>query len=195
MTKSITPPKLATLLLRLFAGEPDFPQIEGDLSEEFHKHLLASGPDVARRSYRREAFRNMWALAKRPSTVGVVAAAALSIGVWVVSVESFSHWLTNLDFSGSAFALNLSFIYLFNATIALMLGVSASRFLREREQMLRVTFTGFYLLYVLCGYLIMGPLVINRYFALSIINWSLALGAFWIGSAWITRRRLRRLAV
>ena len=195
MTDSITPPKLPTLLLSLFAGEPDFPQIEGDLSEEFHKHLLASGPDVARRAYRREAFRNAWVLAKRPGTAGVFAVAALSIFVSVFSAGSFSHWLTTLDFAGPAFALTLSLIYLFNTTIALVLGVSTSRFLRGREQTLRAAFTGFYLLFVVCGYVIMGPLVINRYFTLSVINWSLVLGAFWVGSAWMSRRRLRRRAV
>lgn len=195
MTNSITPPKFATLLLSLFASEPDFPQIEGDLSEEFHNCLLASGPDVARRSYRREAFRNMWALAKRSSTMRVLAVAALSICISVFSVGPFSHWLNTLDLGGSAFALTLLLLYLFNTTIALVLGILMSLFLRGCERMLRLAFTGFYLLYFICGYvIIMWPLVLNRYFTLNIINLSLELSAFWMGSVWISRRRLRRLA-
>lgn len=194
MTDSIMPPKLATLLLSLFASEPDFPQIEGDLSEEFHKHLLASGPNVARRSYRREAFRNMWALAKRPSTIRVVVVAVLSICIWGLSVESFSHWFITLDLGGSTFALSLLLLYLFNTTVALMLGILTTRFLREREQMLRLAFTGFYMLYFICGSVIIGSLGLNLYFALNVINWSLVVSAFWMGSAWISRRRHRRLA-
>src|SRR5262249_24575591 len=113
MTDFIAPPKLATLLLSLFASEPDFPQIEGDLSEEFHNHLLESGPDVARHSYWREAFRNMWALAKRSSTIKVLAQAALSICISVFSVGPFSHWLNTLDLGGSAIALTLLLLSLF----------------------------------------------------------------------------------
>ncbi len=195
MTNSITPPKLATLLLSLFASEPDFPQIEGDLSEEFHNCLLTSGPKVARRSYRREAFRTMWALAKRSSTIQVLAVALLSICISIFSVGPFSHWLTTLDFRGSAFALTLFLIFLFNTTMALALGLLMSRFLRGRENMLRMAFTGFYLLYFICGYgITRGPLVIDMYFTLNVVNLSLVLIAFWMGSVWISWRRLRRLA-
>lgn len=195
MTDAIKPPKLATVLLSLFASEPDFPQIEGDLSEEFHNRLLASGPDVARRSYWREAFRNMWALTKRSSTIKVLAVAALSICISVFSVGPFSHWLITLDLGGFAFALTLLLLYLFNTTIALVLGILMSRFLRGREHMLRLAFTGFYLLYIICGYIkIKGPLVLDMYFTLNAVNWSLVLIAFWMGSVWISQRRLRRLA-
>jgi hypothetical protein len=195
MTNSITPPKLATLLLRLFSGEPDLPQIEGDLSEEFYNHLLASGPNVARRSYWREAFRNLWALAKRPGTIQVLAVAALSVCISVFSVGPFSHWLATLDLGGSAFTLTLLSLYLFNGTVALALGILMSRFLRGRERMLRMAVTGFYLLYIICGYaIIMGPLALNSLFTLNVINWSLVISAFWMGSLWIDRRRLRRLA-
>lgn len=195
MTDSITPPKIATLMLSLFAGEPDFPQIEGDLSEEFHNRLLASGPKAARRSYRREAFRTIWALAKRSGTARVLAAAAASIFISIFSVGQFSHWLITLDLGGSAFALTLSSLLLFNTALALALGVLASRFLRGRERMLRLAFTGFYLLYFISGYVIlMGRLALNRYFTLNVINLSLILGAFWMGSVWVSRRRLRRLA-
>lgn len=194
MTNSIMPPKLATLLLNLFASEPDFPQIEGDLSEEFHNHLLASGPNVARRSYRREAFRNMWALAKRSSTIRVIVVAALSICILIFSGGPFSRWLITLDLGGSAFAITLLLLYLFNTTIALVLGILMSRFLRGRERMLRVAFTGFYLLYFICSYVIVGPFVLNRYFTLNVINWSVVFSAFWMGSVWISRRRLRQLA-
>jgi hypothetical protein len=180
--------------MSLFASEQDFPQIEGDLSEEFHNCLLASGPDVARRSYWREAFRNMWALAKRFSTIKVLAVAAFSISISVFSVGPFSHWLITLDLGRSGFALTLVLLYLFNTTIALVLGILMSRFLRGRERMLRLAFTGFYLLYFICGYVIMGRLVLDMYLTLNLVNWSLILIAFWLGSVWISQHRLRRLA-
>lgn len=194
MTNYSSPPKLATLLLSLFASEPDFPQIEGDLSEEFHNHLLASGPNVARRAYWREAFRNMWALAKRPSTIQIAAAAGLSVCVSIFSVGPFSRWLNTFDLGGSAFAITLLLLYLFNAMVALVLGISTSRFLRGRERLLRLGFTTFYLLYFICGYVITGPLILNMYFTLNVINWSFVVSAFWMGSMWVSRRSPRRLA-
>jgi hypothetical protein len=44
MTHSIKPPEPAVALLSLLAAEPDFPQIEGDLSEEFNTRV---GPRVS----------------------------------------------------------------------------------------------------------------------------------------------------
>lgn len=195
MTDSITPPRLATFLLRLFASEPDFPQIEGDLSEEFHQLLSKYGPNIARRSYWREAFRNIWALAKRSSTIEVISAAALSVFVSVFSVEPFSRALGLLDLTGSTTALTLLLLYLFNGIIAMALGVLMSRLLRCRERLLQLAVTGLYLLYIMCGYIMMGPpMVLNRYFVFNLVNWTLVLSAFWTASEWIKRRRLRRLA-
>src|SRR5690242_7157947 len=82
MPEKLTPPRGASLLLRLLAGEGDFPQIEGDLREEFHRRTLADAV-AARRWYRRELYRNVWALARGWKTIAVVVmavAAAVVIG-------------------------------------------------------------------------------------------------------------------
>ena len=198
MTHSITPPKLATLMLSFFASEPDFPQIEGDLGEEFHNCLLASGPQVARRSYWREALRNMWALAKRSSTIQVLAMAALSVFVFPLIVPPFFHWLDTFYFVSQVAGLQLFLLAIFEMTISVVLSVLLSRVLSGRERMLRMTFTGFYLLINMSIYLVFGwPDLLNirpLYFVLNLINWALVVIAFWMGSVWVNRRRLRRLA-
>lgn len=194
MTDSIKPPKLATLMLRLFASEPDFPQIVGDLSEEFHNHLLTSGPDAARRSYWREAIRNLWVLAKRLSTIRVLAVAGLSFGIWIFSLWPFTQWLNNRPEGYNSLFGHLLTLYLYVGTISLALGVLMSLFLRGRERMLRLAFTGFYLLFLICLQVISPIPVFGKYYIYNVINWSLTLGAFWMGSWWIGRRRLRRLA-
>jgi hypothetical protein len=198
MTDSATPPRLATVLLRLFAGEPDFPQIEGDLNEEFHNQLVASGPKVAQRSYRREALRNVWALAKRPSAMRVLALALGSVFVFPLSVDRVFHWLDTFSLVSQAPALQVILLALYEITVAVLLGVLTSRLLRGSERILRAAFTGFYLLFNICIYsLIAGPKVFDiqpLYFGLNVANWSLILVAFWIGSIRISQPALRRQA-
>ena len=199
MTDHTMPPKLATLLLRFFAGEPDFPQIEGDLDEEFHSLLTESGPAVARCSYWREARRNIWALGKRSSTLQVLALAALSVFVFPFALPPFFHWLDNFYVVVQVVALQAFLVALFAGTIALLLGGLISSLLSGHERMLRLSFTGFYLLMNMCLYLsTSGPRVLDirlLYLGVNLINWSLIIIAFWMGSVWSSRRRLRRAAV
>jgi hypothetical protein len=198
MTDSIKPPKLATQLLSLFAGEPDFPQIEGDLNEEFHNRLVASGPNLARRSYWREAIHNMWALTKRPRTIRVLALTASSVFVFPLTVPPFFQWLDQFSFVSRVPALHLLLLAIFEATIAILLGILMSRLVRGCERILRAAFTGFFLLFNICIYLLTaGPGALDirpLYFSLNVANWSLILVAFWIGIVWMRRSRLRRLA-
>src|SRR5262245_19905685 len=82
MLESVKPPQTAASLLGLFASEPDFPQIEGDLSEEFHQRMHINGLRSARRWYCRETFRNVLVFIKRPRILQVFAVAALCIIVF-----------------------------------------------------------------------------------------------------------------
>ena len=198
MTDATKPPRLAAQLLSFFAAEPDFPQIEGDLDEEFHNWLLAYGPAVARRSYWREALRSMWALTKRSSTIQVLALAALSVLVFPLAVPPFFHWLDTFYDVVLVAELQLLLLALFEAMIALLLGGLLSRFLSGHERMLRLSFTGFYLMTNIGLYIWIGwPRVSDirlLYLGMNLINWSLIIIAFWMGSVWSSRRRLRRAA-
>jgi hypothetical protein len=192
MTHSIRPPKLATLLLRLFASEPDFPQIEGDLSEEFHRRLLATNPRAARRLYWRDTFRNLWALAKRLSMIQVLGVAALCVGVSIFTSRLLGDWLI-FYIKPPTLALILLLFNLFKTAIVLILGILMSLLLRGRERLLRLAFTGFCLLYLM---ILGGHLLPKEPFlwGLNIIDWSLVVTCFWMGSAWMSRRRARRRA-
>ena len=194
MTDSIRPPKLATLLLSAFASEPDFPQIEGDLSEEFHNLLLASGPKRARRWYWREAFRNLWALSKRPRTIQVLAAAAFSVLVYKFTAGQFFQWLrTELYLAPRVPGLLLFLMAVFETAIALVLGVLMSRLLGGRERMLRLAFAGCFALFLMRNYLVVSLPFDSRLLLMSVSS-SFIFIAFWMGSVWITRHRIQRRA-
>jgi hypothetical protein len=197
MTDSIKPPGFATLLLSIFASEPDFPEIAGDLSEEFHYRLLTSNQQTARRLYWRDTFRNLWALTKRPSTIQVFAVAALCVCISVFSPRLFINQLNRFYSGIPDFVFMMLLLYLFNTTIALLSGGLMSYFIRGRELMLRLAFAAFYLLYVvsISGYAFaIRYFVMDKYFTLNIANWFLTIIAFWIGSLWMGKRRLRQRA-
>jgi hypothetical protein len=195
MSYCATPPKFATLLLRLFSGEPDFPEIEGDLNEEFHNQLVASGPNVAHRSYRREALRNVWALAKRPRAIRVLGVTLSSVFVFPLTVPPFFEWLDTFSLVSRAPAFQVILLALFEITVAVLLGALTSRLVRGAERVLRAAFTGFYLLFNISIYLLTSePAVIEArllYFSLNVVNWSLILAAFWIASIRISQAGLR----
>jgi hypothetical protein len=193
MNDSISAPKLATLLLSLFASEPDFPQIEGDLREEFHNRLVASGPTLARRWYWREVRRNLWALLKRPRAIQVFAVAALSVLVFKFSVGPFFQWLQVQLYSAPRVpGLRLVLMAVFETAIALLLGMLMSRFVKARERMLRVAFTALFLLFLIRNYLLIAHF--DTRILLSSVSSALVLIAFWMGSLWISRRGFRRQA-
>src|SRR6516225_2932147 len=93
MADMIEPPHGANLLLSLFAGESDFPQIEGDLREEFHQILAASGPDEAKEWYWREAWRSAWALIMRPRVIHTLGSAALCVALFRLVTPFCFRWL------------------------------------------------------------------------------------------------------
>ena len=198
MNDSTKPPKLATLLLRLFATELDLPQIEGDLSEEFHNRLRVSGANDARGWYWREAFRNSWALVRRPSTIQVLVMAALSVFVVGFSAGRFFQWLDiGLRGAPRVPGLRLLLLALFETAIALALGVVVGWLLAGRERTLRLAFTGLFLLFLVRNLLMFPwPRALDLellLFTLNLVSSALIVFAFWIGTTWINRRGLRRV--
>jgi len=147
MDKTTKPPHGATLLLNLFAGESDFPQIEGDLREEFYQLASQSGPEPARKWYRREAWRNARALIRRPSVINALVGAAFCVAVFRLVTPLFFRWLRfELASAPRTPGLGFLLITLFEIATVLILGAVMSRVLKGRESLLRLTFTLFYLL-------------------------------------------------
>lgn len=95
MLETLRPPKGASWLLSLFAGEPDFPEVEGDLSEEFQQLALQSGPSAAQQWYWREALRNARAFVIRRGSINALGAGLLSVAIFRLVMPLFSHWLRN----------------------------------------------------------------------------------------------------
>src|SRR5262247_2114341 len=88
MPESENPPRTAALLLSIFASEPDFPQIEGDLSEEFHLRVRMNGQRSARRWYWCETFRNALVFIKRPRILQALAVAALCVVIYRIAIPA-----------------------------------------------------------------------------------------------------------
>jgi len=202
MPESTNPPKGAHLLLSLFRSEPDLPQIEGDLSEEFHQHLLASGPHTARRWYWREVFRNLWVFTKRPRSIQVFAVGALCVAIFRFA-PPLSMGLMRNKLSLMPRGLLL---VLFQVAFGLALGVLMSLMLRGRESLLRLTFAGFSAIWLAhtIGYWLQHSTMAGS-FTLSLrdLFWPgqlfsrffCAVIVFWIGSLWMEWRRRQPAAV
>ena len=145
----VRPPRGALSLLKVFAREPDFDIIIGDLSEEFQQRVSAFGQAAARRWYWREAIRNTCVFAKRelPRTAAIVlittgfifAAMFLSelYGVrflediqWAWVPPRFWEWYRH------------GVVLLFPVLIAFGAGALASYFLKAREISAIVAFAG-----------------------------------------------------
>ena len=147
MLETVKPPKGASLLLNLFAGEPDFPQVEGDLSEEFHQRVLRSGLNSANLWYWREALRNAQAFLTRRDMINVLGSAALGVALFYLAAPLFSNWLRGKLVSVPRLpGLKFFLLTLFEITFVLTLGAVLSRILRGRVPLLRLTFSVFYLL-------------------------------------------------
>ena len=65
MSEPVKPPRGACRVLNLFSNDPLFPQIAGDMSEEFHQRARDDGEKTARLWYWRELLRNMGILTLR----------------------------------------------------------------------------------------------------------------------------------
>jgi hypothetical protein len=148
MPESVTPPQMATLLLSIFASEPDFLQIEGDLREEFHQRMRMNGRRSARRWYWRETFRNALVFIKRPRILQALAIAALCVVVIRITYRPCFTWLSaELRETPRAPGLLTFLLLLFRICLSLAFGILAGHILRRRERILISAFTVFYLLF------------------------------------------------
>ena len=91
MPEIAAPPKWMLFLLWPFKGESCYPQIEGDLSEEFQYRVSKNGMAAARRWYCREVCRNLWSLTLRWATIAVIV-----LPLFCVALQSRNHpfWIS-----------------------------------------------------------------------------------------------------
>lgn len=150
MPESAKPPFFGTFILSLFSAEPDFPEIEGDLSEEFHDRVRSAGSTSARRWYLREAFRNVSALTLRQFTrspirtlaaMSIACLVVLNLPPFLVLFEIHHRRFPNLEWS----TWNV-FCVAYFSLMPLLLGVLSSRLLPDRTFALAITLTGLHLL-------------------------------------------------
>jgi hypothetical protein len=192
MPETIKPPAGASWLLSIFALEPDFQQVDGDLREEFHQLALREGIKAARNWYWREAFRNAWAFSMRPSTIRLLTAAALCVLVFRLTNSPLNRWLrTALMPAPRVLGLGLLLSSLIHTGVALGLGYSAESILQRREPRLPVAFIGLYLLaiaYWMCvtHYYQLWLLAPGR-IPVDLVKTIVVAGAYWIGVAWAAR--------
>lgn len=194
MPESVTPPQMAALLLSIFASEPDFPQIEGDLSEEFHQRMRVNGLHSARRWYWRETFRNVLVFIKRPRILQVIAVAALCVVIGLITTRPYVTWLlAELRETPRVPGLAAFLIFLFRMSVPLALGILAGRMLRGREVILISAFTGFYLLFHVQLLFLVWKAQVPLHFKIwgFLLNCSPII-AFWIATQWSARRNRQR---
>src|SRR2546430_3296576 len=191
MLEILRPPKGASLLLRLFASEPDFPQVEGDLSEEFQELDLQAGPSAARQWYWREALRNAFGFVTRRESINAFGTGLLSLAIFRLVVPLFFHWLRNeLASVPRVPGLGILLMTLFEITLSFLLGAVMSRMLKGREPLLRLTFTVSYLVSVASFifrsgmYLWWAPVQ----FGVNLFGFLCVITSFWIGSLCSERR-------
>lgn len=198
MLETLRPPKGATLLLNLFANEPDFPQVEGDLSEEFQEVALQSGPSAARQWYWREALRNVRAFVTRRESINALGAALLSLAIFRLAMPSFSRWLRiGLVSAPRLPGLGVLLLTLFGTTLSFLLGAVMSRMLRGREPLLRLGFAVSYLVSVATFVFRSGMYQwwSSSQFSLNLFGLLCVITGFWIGSLCSERRNRRRLSL
>ncbi len=185
MLETLRPPKGASLLLNLFASEPDFPQVEGDLSEEFQQLALQSGPSAARQWYWREALRNALAFVTRRESINALGAGLLALAIFRLVMPLFSHWLRNELVSVQRVpSLGILLITLFEITSSFLLGAVMSRMLKGREPLLRLTFTVTYLVTV-ASFIIRSGMYVwwtPLKFSVNLFGLLFVITSFWIGS-------------
>jgi len=173
-------------LLSLFIGESDFSEIEGDLLEEFNQKLVESGPEHAKEWYRRESFRNVWALATRPRTVHIFGSTALCVAVFRLMTPIVFHWLRFEFATAPPTGIGFLLITLFEIAAMLLTGGAITRVWKDHGRLVRLTFTCLYLLTVarfvlfsgISGVWLSEPL----HFVKDQVGLLLVITSFWVGS-------------
>jgi len=194
------PPKGALLLLSIFRSEPDFPQIEGDLSEEFHQLLLNSGTRAAQRWYWREALRNLWVFSQRPSSLLVFV-----LGAFCVLTFRFTPpILMSLMRDKLSLMPRGLLLVLFQVSCGFALGILVSLMVKGGERILRLSFAGLCTVWLAHTIFYLwqhsAPL---EHFTLHLrdvfwpgqvfFRFSCAVISFWLGSLWVEWRNRRQI--
>jgi hypothetical protein len=200
MPEITAPPKGILFLLWPFKGEPCYPQIEGDLSEEFQQRESEYGLAAARRWYCREVCRNLGSLIWRWITIPVIILPffCIALGTSLLNPGIGSMYLhghpSNWEISRLLFASFLN-----SSIIGLSLGIFCSRILRGHERMVRLAFGAYQLGFLAVMFHLMGIKILSnspemRFFLIGLryLKPILTFAFMWTGSIWIERRRNRR---
>ncbi len=200
MSQLLKPPRIPSAILNFFAGQPDFPALLGDMSEEFHQRAQSSGATAANRWFWREAFRNAFALTWRELVRTPIRTALMAIAC-ILAVNAFTgiyagiRWYLFQDIPVDLLYVKHQYnvLLLLNFIPPLAIGWIGGRLLRGREWALALTFT---LVSVCMGLAALGYLLIVReaqflypFHYLIVFGNLFRQGSFWLGCLWIRYSR------
>jgi len=210
MPEISAPPKWILHLLWFFKGESCYPQIVGDLSEEFQCRTSEYGIEDARRWYRREVSRNFISLAFRWTTIAAVGVPLICVALFIRPATnpfmyfsaSFARWLPIQD----SMTKDLTLVILVTGLKGLAFGMICGVLLRGHERITRLVFSAFYLGFwviwginhsdVLAAFKLTDPATsmpllgfVKLPFFIEPV-WILAF--IWLGSTWVERRHRRQ---
>jgi hypothetical protein len=126
------PPRSAAWLLALFAAEPDFDTIQGDLLVEYHQRARVAH-DAASRWYWRETLRTMLVFLKRPpAAAAIVVGSLVALTIRAATPAIMTLLRYKLNFA-SRDQLRLALVL----AMTVVLGVLAARLFPRRGSLLR----------------------------------------------------------
>jgi hypothetical protein len=199
MAKNITPPQGILLLLWPFKGESCYPQIVGDLSEEFQQQA-EHGLSDAHRWYYKEICRNFWSLIWRWVTIPAIIVPLLC----AYMSDAFLHFFANfMRFMFTFLQLSLisrmcTEILLIPILIGLSLGIICSWMLMGHERLLRLMFGVFQIGLLTFTHLMaikaLSSDPVMRFYLIGLIYFRpiCTLIFFWMGSVWMERHHHAR---
>jgi hypothetical protein len=202
MSRIAGAPKWMLFLLWPFKGESCYPQVEGDLSEEFQYQESKVGMAAARRWYRREVFRNLASLTFRWTTIAAIALPLFCVAL--SSIHLFVHFLRFLipilqwflpeDLTAQILLLLLLSTIVAGFTYAMICNI----LLRGHERMVRLVFAACYLS-LATVWVIKYPTALTKFLlypvAIGFMEPLLILAFIWVGSIWFERHRGRKTRV
>ncbi len=187
-------PLWSRFLLWPFKGEPSFPQVVGDLTEELWQRTAEDGSSLAHRWLHREVWRTFWALVWRRETGYVLATSLFSFAL--IMMTRLTVVLLSADGSGS-YASWATRIWLETTLLGLAAGAVAGRLNGDHARLGRL---------ILVATVGLPPLVAGLvYWTQYQAYWTMVLlstvslrrltflASIWLGSLWMERRN-RRLA-
>ena len=213
MPEITAPPKWILFLLWPFKGESCYPQIEGDLSEEFQQRTSKHGIAEARRWYRHEVCRNLWSLTWRWETIAVIGLPLFCVALRDSTPIPFMYFLLPLRpvldplLAAPGMAMHIMSILIILLPTTIIPGVAfpvvCGELLKGHERMIRLAFTAYWLgLSVVYGIEHFDSLMrdlgqgIPRGLSPSVVIGLLGpvyiLPFIWMSSIWVERRRCRQ---